>query len=242
VVERHAQNRIVTRDVAKDAGQTALIGKYETLIAPIANRVVGTITGDCDRAVIPSGETRMGDVIADAQLEGTRNLGAVAAFMNPGGVRTDLLVTQISGGEQSGQITYGEAFAVQPFGNTMVVLNVTGAQLDTLLEQQWSLSGGVEKVNMLAVSASVKYSFDPTRAIGDRVDAGSITVDGVVVNPAASYRIAANNFLADGGDGFAVLKLGTERVPGPSDLDAFERYLTAHSPLAPPALDRVTRL
>ncbi len=241
VVGKQAENVIVTRTVAKDPGQTALIAKYETLIAPIANRVVGSITGDLDRAVIPTGETRMGDVIADAQLDGTRALGAVAAVMNPGGIRTDVLVAQLSGGEQAGQVTHSEAFAVQPFGNTMVVLDITGAQLDTLLEQQWAAgAGGVEKVNLLAVSSSLHYAFTPTLPIGSRVDAASITIDGVVVDPAATYRIAANNFLADGGDGFAVLKLGTNRVPGPGDLDAFEAYLAARSPLAPPALDRVT--
>ena len=120
----------MTQDVAKDPAETAILDKYTTLSAPLANRVVGTITADIRSGRdTPSGqnaagEQPMGDVIADAMLEATAPTdfgGAVAAFMNSGGVRAGLLFAQISGGEQPGQVTYGEAFTVQPFGNTLVV-------------------------------------------------------------------------------------------------------------------------
>ncbi|MBL8918453.1 MAG: bifunctional metallophosphatase/5'-nucleotidase [Myxococcaceae bacterium] len=237
-----SNNVIVTRTVAKDADQTALISRYEGLAAPFANRVVATITGDLVKAPAASGESTLGDVIADAQLEATRASGnAVAAFMNPGGIRTDLIASQISGGELVGQVTYGEAFAVQPFSNNLVTLTVTGAQLKTMLEQQWQLVGGVEKANMLQVSSGFSYAWDSTKPLGDRVDAASLTLNGAPVQATQFYRITVNSFLADGGDGFAVLKSGTDRLGGAIDVDALSTYLAARSPLAPPTLGRITR-
>lgn len=239
IVTKAGANVIVTRTVAKDAAQTALIAKYDTLAAPLANRVVGRATGDLLRAVPPAIESPMGNLIADAQLANTRAAGAVAAFMNPGGVRTDILMSTISGGEMPGELTYGELFAVQPFGNNLITFDVTGAQIERMLEQQWSVSNGAEKANMLAVSAGFTYAFSPTRPIGDRIDPSSIKIDGVVVDPSATYRVTANAFLSAGGDGFAVLAQGGNRAPGAIDVDALEVYVHANSPLAPPAIGRL---
>ncbi len=244
VTAKAARNVIVTRDVAKDAEQTQLIGKYDALAAPFANRVLATVAGDLVKAPNLAGESSMGDVIADAQLAASAPAdrgGAVIAFMNPGGVRTDILAATISGGEQPGEVTYGEAFAVQPFGNALVTLTLTGAQLDALLEQQWvAQAGGVEKTTILAVSAGFAYTWDSTKPIGDRVS--GLTLGGAPIAPAATYRVAANGFLADGGDGFTVFKQGTDRLGGEVDLDALERWLAQSSPLAVPVLDRITRL
>ncbi len=110
----------------------------------------------------------------------------------------------------------------------------------TMLEQQWSMIGAVLKVNMLSVSAGFQYTWSASAPIGSRVDAASIKLGGVTVVPTATYRITVNAFLADGGDGFAVLKQGTNRVVGAIDVDALEGYLTSHAPLAVPALTRVT--
>lgn len=242
VVAQTARNVIATRDVARDAAQTALIARYDALTAPLANRVVGTVAGDLIKAQNPAGESTMGFAIADAQLAASSGQGAVAAFMNPGGVRADLLAATVSGGEAPGQATYGELFAVQPFGNTLMTITVTGEQLDTMLEQQWSIQGGVEKANILAVSQGFRYEWDSTRPIGSRVDPASISIGGVAVNPSGSYRITANSFVAAGGDGFSVLVQGTDRVGGAVDVDAFEAYFAAHSPFAPPALGRIVRL
>ena len=237
-----ANNVIVTRDVIRDADQTAFIAKYDALAAPFANRVVASVAGDLTKAANPAGESTMGLTIADSQLASTTPSGAVAAFMNPGGVRADLLAATISGGEAVGQATYGEVFTVQPFGNTLVTLTVTGAQIDTMLEQQWSLVGGVEKANILQVSEGFRYTWDSTRPIGDRVAPASITLGGAALDLGATYRITVNSFLATGGDGFAVLVQGTDRVGGPVDLDALEAYLLPRSPFAAPALGRITRL
>ena len=186
----------------------------------------------------------MGDVIADAMYDAAKPAdfgGAVAAFMNVGGVRASLLYNQISGGEQPGEVTYAEAFAVQPFGNTLVVKTCTGQQLYDVLEQQFeNPAAGAQRV--MAVS-QVTYSYTRTVPPGTkRVLDGSLKIGGVVVDKSAGYRVVMNNFIADGGDGFSVFKTCTSPLGGEVDIDAFARYLEAKSPLAPPALDRITRL
>lgn len=238
-IEIRANNEIITRDVPKDAAQTALIDKYATLSAPIANRVIGSITTDITRENTPAGESALGDVIADPQLAATEPTGdAVAAFMNPGGIRADLIAAQ-SAGEGDGNVTYAEAFTVQPFSNSLVTMTLSGAQIEQLLEQQWE---GQPSPRILQVSAGFTYRWDPAAPVGDRVDPASIEIGGVAVDPAAGYRITVNSFLADGGDNFSVLREGTGRVGGDIDLDALEQYFQANSPVAPGARDRITQV
>ncbi len=237
VITASAENVIVTRDVARDAQQTALIARYREALGPIAGEVVGQVTQDLTRLqeAVPAGaESTLGNVIADAQLAATDDeAGAVAAFMNPGGVRADLL---------AGDVTYEEAFTVQPFGNNLVTLDLTGAQLNCLLEQQFQVN------RVLYASATVSYSVSasgtpaPAGAdpcTGTRVPDSSVAIDGVPVTATGVYRVTVNNFLAGGGDGFSVLTGGTNAVTGPIDLDAFTAYLTAASPVAAPLLDRI---
>jgi 5'-nucleotidase len=249
VLTAKAENVIVTRDVTKDASQTALIDHYKKALGPIATEVVGATAGVVTRTqeqlfqsgtsstgapVYALGESALGNLIADAQLAATDNeAGAVAAFMNPGGVRADL---------DAGPITYEEAFTVQPFANNLVTLNLSGAQLYCLLEQQFQVG------RTLYPSASVSYVVDAggtTAATGadpctgTRVVRGSLTIGGVAVEAAQTYRITVNSFLAGGGDGFTVLRSGTGSVTGSIDLDAFTAYLGARSPVSAPALDRI---
>jgi 5'-nucleotidase len=246
VVTMTAENKTVTRDVPKDSLLTALIAKYQALVTPIANRVIGTIAASITRAASPAGETALGDLIADGQLDATNDPGfgdAVVAFMNPGGIRTDLTYTQISGTELPGEVTYGEMFNVQPFGNSMVTLTLTGAQIDTLLEQQFVGCGQpANGQKILQVSAGFTYSWSLSAPACNKVDPTTIKINGVTVDPNASYRVTVNSFLADGGDNFAVLKLGTNRLGGEVDTDAFERYLKANSPYAPTPLNRITQV
>jgi 5'-nucleotidase len=243
-----ATNRIVTQNVTADPAAQAILDKYTTLSAPLANRVIGSITADIRSARdMPSGqnaagEQPMGDVIADAMLEATKPTdfgGAVAAFMNSGGVRGGLLYNQISGGEQAGQVTYGEAFTVQPFGNTLVVKTCTGQQIYDVLNQQFNNpSAGSNRI--MLPSANVHYQW--TTVGGPHVVDGTVSFDGTVINKAAGYRVVVNNFMADGGDGYTVFRSCTEPLGGDVDLDAFARYLGAHSPLAPPALTRIEKV
>jgi 5'-nucleotidase len=233
-------NQIVTRDVTKAPDLTALVSKYATLVAPLANRVVGSVTGDILRANNTAGESALGDVIADAQLAATSPAafgGAVVSFMNPGGIRGDILSGQISGGEAAGQVTYGELFTVQPFANVMTVLTCSGAQIEALLEQQFNGGNGV-----LQVPDGFTYAYSASAPAGNKIDIASIKIDGVPISALASYRVATNNFLATGGDGFSVFTTCTNPLGGEIDLDALVAYFEANSPVAPGPQNRITRL
>lgn len=229
-----AFNRVVTRTVTPDPAAQALVAEAVTKAAPIGNRPVGTITADIVRAAVPSGESPLGDLIADSQLAATAGAGAQIALMNPGGVRADLTYASSPAGEGDGVVTYAEAFTVQPFGNVMTTITLTGAQLDAVLEQQWQPTA----TRILQPSAGFTYVQAPAAPVGSRVS--GIALNGVPIDPAATYRVSVNNFLADGGDGFTVLTEGTDRTGGVVDLDAFTAYLTANPGLAPPAPTRIT--
>ena len=235
-----ADNVVVERTVAADAEQTALIARYREVLGPIAAEVVGSVAVELTRVQedpLDGAESTLGNVIADAQFAATDDeQGAVAAFMNPGGVRADL---------GAGEVTYEEAFTVQPFANNLVTLDLTGAQLNCLLEQQYQVG------RVLYVSDSVRYQVDPAGTpaaagadpcTGTRVPDGSVQIGGAPVTADATYRVTVNNFLAGGGDGFSVLTGGTNPVTGAIDLDAFTAYLGANSPVPAPALDRITRV
>lgn len=248
VVSASANNVVVTRDVKPDQPSTDLINRYKTALGPVADRVVGETTAAITKTqenlyqtgvdvngkpTYQTGESPLGNVIADAQLAATdTEQNAVAAFMNPGGVRADL---------DAGPVTYAEAFTVQPFANNLVTLDLTGAQLYCMLEQQFTVA------RVLYASSTVNYVVDVngttapagTPCAGTRVVRGSLTINGTPVTDTATYRVTVNNFLAGGGDGFSVLTGGTNAVTGQIDLDAFTAYLTEKSPVSPPALDRI---
>ena len=222
---------------------TALIDKYEKLAAPRANAVVGTVSADIFRETNDAGESALGNLIADAQLaatSGAESGGAVAAFMNSGGIRDDIRFAS-SGIEADGELTYGEAFSVHPFGNTLVTMSLTGKQIAMLLEQQFD-SVDVESRNVLQVSEGFSYTWDAASPLGGRVDAASIFIDGAAVDPEATYRITVNSYLADGGSGFSVLTEGTERIAGMLDLDALVAYFDSEGEISPVPRDRITRL
>ena len=166
--------------------------------------------------------------------------GAQIALTNPGGVRASLSFAQSPGGEPPGAVTYAEAFAVQPFNNLVVIQTFTGAQLKDVLEQQFAGFGGQTVTRILQVSAGFTYTYDSTRALGSRVSV--LALNGVPIDPAATYRVATNDFLANGGDGFTFLTLGTSRTTAPAfDIDALVAYL-AGAPVSPPPANRITRI
>ncbi|MEC4015656.1 bifunctional metallophosphatase/5'-nucleotidase [Streptomyces sp. H27-D2] len=238
-------NHVVDREQPKAADMTSLINRWNKLAAPVANKPVGFISADIPGRGAGALESPLGDAISDAQLEATAPAGkggAQLAFMNPGGIRSDLAFTA-SGAEADGVVTYGEAFTVQPFTNMMNVLDLTGAQLITALQQQ--VSGGNEaSPKILQVSKGFTYTLDMTKSGAARIVTGTVKLDGVAIDPSKTYRVAMNEFLAGGGDGFAAFKDGKNKLVGASDLDAFTAYLTAHStasaPLDPPKADRIT--
>ncbi|MEV5982691.1 bifunctional metallophosphatase/5'-nucleotidase [Streptomyces sp. NPDC052114] len=237
-------NHVVSREQAKAPDMTSLISRWDKLAAPVANKAVGYISADIPGRGAGVPESPLGDLIADAQLAHAKSLDPEAdlALMNPGGIRSDI-VFKASGSEGDGVVTYGEAFTVQPFSNTVNLVDLTGAQLVTGLKQQVSGSNTASP-KILQISDGLTYTLDMTKTGADRVVADSIRLNGKAIDPAATYRVAMNSFLAGGGDGFAELGKGTKPLVGADDLKAFNDYLTANSsadkPIAPPKADRIT--
>ncbi len=228
-----AVNHLVTRDVPQDPATRAIVEKWVAKAAGPGNRVVGTIREDIRRSPSRGAESSLPNLIADAQKAST---GAMVAFMNPGGVRADLLRNNQTGGEAPGEITYREAYNVQPFSNIMQSFDMTGAQIDQLLEQQWMVGRAGGEVLRFGISEGFTYSWSRSAPYGQKVDPASITINGVTVDPNANYRVAANNFIADGGDGFTAFKNGAARTGGKVDLDALIDYFAANPNVgAPPA-------
>ncbi len=238
-------------DLSKeDPKVAAVVDQYVTASAPLANQVIGKIQGDLTRAgstagAIALGEETLGDVIADAQLASTEPVGlgeAVIAFMNPGGIRADMPFAFQAGGEADGEITYGEAFTVQPFGNSLVTKTMTGDMIRRLLQQQFQGCGGTAPVDgrILQISHTLKYEQDRTQvACADKI--GKIWIKGVLVAPGDSFRVTMNSFLAAGGDGFTVFNEGTGDLGGAVDIDSMIDYFAANEPagIPVPALDRI---
>lgn len=220
-----------------DPAVAAIVAEYRTAAAPLADQAVGRIAATFERRAGAGGDSALGRLIADAQLAATRSSGAQVAFTNPGGVRTSLHASR-----PDGTVTYADAYLVQPFGNSLVTLTLTGAELKTLLEQQWS-AARPERARILQPSEGFTYEWDSRRPHGTRVD--NIRLNGRAIAPDADVRITVNSFLASGGDGFRVLRDGRDRVGGPLDIEAFTAYLAQESvvrPLAPTSAPRVRRL
>ncbi|HET8604286.1 MAG TPA: bifunctional metallophosphatase/5'-nucleotidase [Marmoricola sp.] len=234
-----SNNELVTRGVTPDAGENALIATYKELVRPIASKVIGHITDDVTRASNPAGESVLGDLIADAQLADpsvvTNGEKPVIAFMNPGGIRADLTYANSPYGEAPGDVTFDEAFTVQPFNNYLVSMTLTGQDIYDLLAQQVTGRNAGTASKTLQVSHGFTYEMSPTGPVD-----GSVALDGTPIDRAATYRIVTNNFLADGGDNFPAFTHGTGRYFGGLDIDAFAHYLTAQGSYTPVPPTRIS--
>jgi len=237
VISAKADNNIVrVATLARDAEQAALLESYDRVAAPIANAPAGSVTETLSRVPNNAGESPLGDVIADAQLAATNaaaNGGAVIAFTNPGGVRTDVVR------KEDGAVTYADLFASQPFRNQLVTLTLTGKQIKDMLEQQWL---DPKRPRILQVSEGFAYAWDNGKSNGERVLAERMTLNGAPIDPATGYRVTVNNFLSVGGDGFTILKEGIAPQIGVYDIDALHSYFQANSPVRPGAADRIVRI
>ena len=224
--EAHNVPMIGDGNVAPDIA--ALVKRYTDAAAPAAARVVGKLRGDAPKSE-GDGESPAANLIADAQLAATKAKdrgGADISFINATGVRVGLAPAP------DGSVTYGQIFAMQPFGNNLVVKTLTGAQLRAMLEQQFKADNGVPKVKSLLVpSENFGFDYDLSRPDGQRIV--SMKLDDRPIDPARSYRVSVNNFLASGGDGFSVLTEGTDTFDAGLDLDALEAWL-ATNPASPP--------
>ena len=265
VVSTTATNIVVNPStLAADPTVDALVQGYKTLAKPIAGQIVGYITGDITKVQNAAGESQAGNLVGDAFLYATADSdkgGAVVAFTNAGGLRgTDPVFAYSAsapnnGGAGDGKVSYNEAFTFMPFGNNLVVMTLTGAQLKQALEQQFPPSASAPATctawnkqtaqRIMQPSVSLSYSWSANRADCDKVDASTLKINGVLVDPALNYRVTVNSFLSTGGDGFTVFNNGTDRLGGAQDIDAQVAYWQTHSselaPLAPPALGRITK-
>jgi 5'-nucleotidase len=220
----------VIRETRPDAAIAEKVARYAALVAPKAERPVARAGGPFTRAGMA--DSSIGRLIADAQLAATRPDGAQVAFMNPGGIRANLDCVPAPC-----SVNFGQVFNVQPFGNSLVVMGLTGAQLKALLEEQHKSTVGDPR--FLQPSEGFTYTWQSDAPIGERVR--DMRLNGEPVEPAKTYRVTVNSFLAEGGDGFDVLKAGTERKGGGQDIDAFIAYMAARE-RAPIAEARITRL
>jgi 5'-nucleotidase len=238
---RDAAGNFVRNTALVDPEVKVIADKYRTAVAPISNRIVGKISSDIVTTAAPSGESPLGDVIADAQLKYTQtSANAQIAFMNPGGIRASLVYNNSPGGEPAGDVTYGECFTVQPFNNLVVTQTFTGQQIKNVLEQQFVGFGGQTVQRILQVSNGFTYTYSASAPAGSKVS--NMAFNGAPISLTATYRVTSNDFLANGGDGFTNLSLGTDRVTAPGfDVDALVAYLGT-GPIAPGPVNRITRI
>ncbi len=246
MLEARANNVVVRPETDKDPRQTLLINSYQHLAQPLIDRPVGFLAkalGKDGADLDEGGGTTMGQLVADAMLAATRapaSGGAQMAFTNIGGVRTGLIH------RPDDRVTYGDLFAALPFSNAVVVVEMTGAQLQRVLEEQWRARGGQsgEYWLPLQLSQGFSYRWDKRQAIGSRVVPGSMALDGQPIAPDQTLRVAVNSFLQVGGDGFRTLKETRLVQTGPVDVDALEAYFKARGTgrVQPTALDRAVRV
>jgi 5'-nucleotidase len=232
-----ARNWVVGQDIKPAPDVERMVARYSRIAAPIRDRLVGRLARSAGRKRDPSGESRMGNLVADAQRAAS---GADIAFVNPGIVRAGL---------PAGPITYGRAFTAQPFGTTLVTLTFTGAQLRGLLEQQWCERA---TPNVLYTSG-VTYTWSSAiarKATGARCSSApdpitDLRVDGRPVLDFEAFRVTVNSSIASGGDRYTILHTGTEPQDGSGDADALAAHLApslTRGPLVPPGRDRITRV
>lgn len=195
--------------IEPDAEIAKMIKDYQELNAPTMNKPIGKTDAAITRTANEAGESALGNLIADGMREAMKT---DFAFMNSGGIRNDM---------PEGNVTYGNMFSIQPFGNVLVKMTLTGAQIKELLNQQWA--GTSAKIGQVS---GFTYSYDDSKPVGERI-VEIKKADGTVLEDSASYTIVVNDFMATGGDGYTVLKEGTNREAGPVDLDATIAYLQA---------------
>ncbi|MDN4071509.1 bifunctional 2',3'-cyclic-nucleotide 2'-phosphodiesterase/3'-nucleotidase [Fictibacillus terranigra] len=226
IVKKNAEVVTVDRGkIAPDPDIKAFVDKYVADVAPILNEEIGDTPNYISKDANADGESPMGNLIADSMKEQTKT---DFAFMNPGGVRADI---------DAGKITWKEAFTVQPFGNDLVKMDLTGAQVRSLLEEQWA---DPTRAKILQISG-LKFSYDDSKAAGERIV--SITLpDGNPVDPAKTYSVTVNNFMAGGGDGYTTLKNGKNSEIDIVDLEALVKYIKGKGTVDPKVEGRITKL
>ena len=215
-----------------DPAIAAMVDAYRKRAAPIMDRPVGRITADLTLQSDAGGMTAIGAVVADARLAAMADHDPDFAVVNIGGVRASLL----AGG--TGVVSHGDLLRVQPFGDELLLVTLSGAQVRALLAQQWREDGAPE---LLQVSRGLSYAWQANDVGRGAVVPGSVRVAGRPLDDDATYRVVISSYLAGGGDGFGVLTDAPLMARGPGDVPALGAYFAAHSPLSPPSGARVRR-
>lgn len=233
VVGKSADNVIVDRTVPRDSFISKIIERYNRIAGPLINRLVGTANTDLPKALDANGESPLGGLVADAYLAAVQSPDEMAeiALVNVSGVRADL---------QKGPVSYGDLFALAPFGNTLVTMTLTGAELHNILENQFraDASGKINRVALIH-SEGFFYRWVEDANEGNTVPFDSLSLDGKPINANQNYRVVTNNFLAEGGSLFSTFLSGTARVGGAVDLDAIEAFFAKRSGIEAPRPGRV---
>ncbi|WP_370221433.1 bifunctional UDP-sugar hydrolase/5'-nucleotidase [Cytobacillus sp.] len=208
IVRKHAEIVNVFQENIQPASDiTRMIERYERKVESTVNRYIGTaaisITAEQNR----SGESALGNLIANSQRTA---MNTDLAFINPGGIRADI---------DAGRVTWGNLFVVLPFSNQLVKMNLTGSQIRDVLKQQWKPN----TTRILQISG-LTYTWDDSKPRGEKINDIYLS-DGTLLDPSKNYSVAVNTYLADGGDNFTVFRKGTNRVTGPSDIDALVDYI-----------------
>ncbi|PYY33545.1 bifunctional metallophosphatase/5'-nucleotidase [Curtobacterium sp. MCJR17_055] len=236
----------VNTDPAKPADTTSVDAVTKTVadakaVADVKGKEqLGTITGDLRRALQSDGKTEnrggestLGNNIAEVQRWATERQGSQVAFMNPGGLRTDLVYASSGAGDPDGSVSYKEAALVQPFANTLVTEDMTGQQIKDALEQQWQPDGLERPFLKLGVSEGFAYTYDPSKGRGERIT--GMTLDGEPIALDETLKVTVNSFLSTGGDNFAAFAAGTNKADsGQVDLQAQADYFAAQDAVEPP--------
>ncbi len=234
IITKQALNLVVPPAGEKDPALTELIRRYSVDAEPLENRIVGKVAKELSMVTNSVGESQLGNLVADAHLAGTSSPdtgGAVIAFNNPGSLRAPIIPNA------NGEVKYGDLFRLQPFGNEIIIMTLSGNQIKTLLEQQF----GEDRQRIMGVSTGFSYTYDVKRAKGDRVLTETMKLNGAAIGAELQYRVAANSFLAGGSEGMLGFRDGTDRQVGLLDLEAVVAFLTANSPYTPPMVGRIAR-
>jgi 5'-nucleotidase len=252
-------NAAITAAITANPEVKNIVAAYKNASSPLANQVIATITAGMTNSANSAGEMEAGDLIADAQLQATQPAavgGAVMAFMNAGGVRNPGFVNPTTPAPPNPypyNLTYGDAFTTQPFGNSLVTMTLTAQQIRTVLEQQFNGCLGQTAQRIMQISNGLKYTWKASGTCGTRITDVSFTptdvtvnppvvtgpvdnivIAGVVQNPSKTYRVTVNNFMATGGDGFTTFVGGLSQLGGAQDIDALVAYLAAFKAPAVP--------
>ncbi|MBS0915804.1 bifunctional metallophosphatase/5'-nucleotidase [Providencia rettgeri] len=233
IVSINAKNiPVETSRYEKNPELTTFVQKYEKIALPISQQVMGSLTANVDKKLLPAGDSTLGKIIADGQLYAASSKeagGAQIAFMNSGGIRADM---------KAGELTYGDIFTVQPFSNVVVTQSLTGAQIKQALEQQWDRA----RPQVMPVSKGFYYEWDDSRPVGDKVIQKSMKLNGKPLDMNKSYRVAANEFLATGGSRFSAFNQGKDSVYSLPDNEALMQYFKDNSPVSVPTDVRIKKI